>query len=374
MSSSTFSFGFGGDDIDDDSVPVAEAPVPVPVPKPETPQAAAASAFPVPGKPQLPPTSHALREMLAKLPSKVAFGTLDVTLDDGSVIKIPRRELWDVRVQLMAEDEAASEDTEAEGLGSHDVKTGVYEGGFKSWESSIDLVKVLASGQYLDLLKQRPLRVIELGCGTALPSLALLQWALRDSAPRSPLLLTLADYNPTVLQLVTLPNFILAWALERRDQSPALQEAFALEDELELTPEVVQQFQDFLVSSQISLNFLSGGWSVELVDLLYETQSKLDKSDSFDTLLVGAETIYSPFALEAFNEMVFAILSREQRERGNCQSQALVGAKRLYFGVGGSLDDFVNKARGKGATVDQVREEAEGVRRGVVRCTFSASR
>ncbi|GKT42233.1 histidine protein methyltransferase 1 [Colletotrichum spaethianum] len=372
MASSAFSFGFGGDDIEDDSVPGAEASAPVP--EPETPQSAAASAFPVPGKPQLPPTGHVLQDMLAKLPSKVAFGILDVTLDDGSVIKVPRRELWDVRVQLMAEDEAASEGPEAEGLGSHDVKTGVYEGGFKSWESSVDLVKVLASGQYLDMLKQRPLRVIELGCGTALPSLALLQWAMKDSAPRSPLLLTLADYNPTVLQLVTLPNFILAWALQSRDQNPSLQEAFALEDELELTPEVLQHFQDFLTSSQISLNFISGGWSVELVDLLYETQSKLDKSDNFDTLLVGAETIYSPFALEAFNEMVFAILIREQSERSNCQSQALVGAKRLYFGVGGSLDDFVDKARGKGATVDQVREEAEGVRRGVVRCTLSAAR
>ncbi|WQF77811.1 Putative lysine methyltransferase, S-adenosyl-L-methionine-dependent methyltransferase superfamily [Colletotrichum destructivum] len=371
MASSAFSFGFGGDDIEGDSVPVAEAPASVP--GPETPPSATASAFPVPGKPQLPHTSHALQEMLARLPSKVAFSTLDVTLDDGSVIRIPRRELWDVRVQLMAEDEAASEGPEAEGLGSHDVKTGVYEGGFKSWESSVDLVKVLASGPYIESLKQRPLRVIELGCGTALPSLALMQWAMRDSAPRSPLLLTLADYNPTVLQLVTLPNFILAWALEHRGQSPVLHEAFALEDELELTPEVLRLFQDFLASSQISLNFLSGGWSAELVNLLYETQSKLDKSDSFDTLLLGAETIYSPFALEAFNEMVFALLSKEQSERSNCQSQALVGAKRLYFGVGGSLDDFVDKARGKGATVVQVREEAEGVRRGVVCCTLNAS-
>lgn len=195
---------------------------------------------------------------------------------------------------------------------------------------------------------------------------------MRDTAPRSPLLLTLADYNPTVLQLVTLPNFILAWALERKDHNPVLQEAFAMEDELELTPEVLRQFQDFLSSSQISLNFISGGWSVELVDLLYETQSKLDKADTFDTLLIGAETIYSPFALEAFNEMIFAILSREQSERNDCQSQALVGAKRLYFGVGGSLDDFVDRARGKGATVTQVREETEGVRRGVVHCTLSS--
>ncbi|KAK1730754.1 hypothetical protein CaCOL14_002849 [Colletotrichum acutatum] len=372
----SFSFGFGGDDIEDDSVPVpaAEASAPA-APEPETPQsAAAASAFPVPGKPQLPPTAHDLQDMLSKLPSKVAFGNLDVTLDDGSLIKIPRRELWDVRVQLMAEDEAAGDGADAEGLGSHDVKTGVYEGGFKSWESSVDLVKVLASGQYLDLLKQRPLRVIELGCGTGLPSLALLQWTMRNPAPRSPLVLTLADYNPTVLQLVTLPNFILAWALERREQNAALEEAFAMGDELELTPEVLQQFKEFLTSSQISLNFISGGWSVELVDLLYETQSKLDGSSSFDTLLIGAETIYSPFALDAFNEMVLAILNREQSQRSSCQSQALVGAKRLYFGVGGSLDDFVDKARGRGATVTQVREEAEGVRRGVVRCTLGSHR
>ncbi|KAF9879819.1 hypothetical protein CkaCkLH20_02630 [Colletotrichum karsti] len=380
---SSFSFGFGGDDIEEDSVP-ASAPA---APEPETTPAAAhsaaaasASAFPVPGKPQLPPTGHDLRQMLAQLPSKVAFSTLDVALDDGTTVAIPRRELWDVRVQLMAEDEAASggggSGGEAEGLGSHDVKTGVYEGGFKSWESSVDLVKVLASGKYLDALKQRPLRVVELGCGTALPSLAILLWTMREPEARSPLLLTLADYNPTVLQLVTLPNFILAWALERKDQNPVLQEAFALEDELELTPEVVQQFQDFLTSSQISLNFISGGWSEELVDLLYQSQSELDNisANNFDTLLLGAETIYSPFALEAFNEMVFAILSKEKRERGgDCQSQALVGAKRLYFGVGGSLDDFVDKARGKGATVTQIAEETEGVRRGVVRCTLSSS-
>ncbi|KAI8231963.1 hypothetical protein K4K55_005828 [Colletotrichum sp. SAR 10_96] len=385
--SSSFSFGFGGDDIEDDSPPApASAPAgPGPDDTPAPPAAAASSsssAFPVPGKPQLPPTGHDLKHMLAQLPSKVAFSTLDVALDDGTAIAIPRRELWDVRVQLMAEDETAAGPA-AEGLGSHDVKTGVYEGGFKSWESSVDLVKVLASGGYLDALKDRPLRVAELGCGTALPSLAILQWAMRYATERSPLLLTLADYNPSVLQLVTLPNFILAWALERRDQSPAVQEAFALEDELELTPEVLQQFQDFLASSHISLNFISGGWSQELIDLLYESQSKLDQqtheSDNinkdFDTLLIGAETIYSPFALEAFNEMVFAILSKEKAERGGsgCQSQALVGAKRLYFGVGGSLDDFVDKARGKGATVTQIAEETEGVRRGVVRCTLSSS-
>lgn len=122
-----FSFGFTGDDIEPSTVPS----VPVVTP----------SAFPVQGKPQLPPQYHPLTTLLQTLPSKIAFGVLDVILDDGSVMHIPRRELWDVRLQIMAEDDGKDG---VEGLGESDVKTGVYEGGFKSWESSVDLVKVLA--------------------------------------------------------------------------------------------------------------------------------------------------------------------------------------------------------------------------------------
>lgn len=154
--SMSFSFGFAGEDIsEDEHRPPSPKRVPAPAPAP------AASAFPVAGKPQLPPTHHDLAGLLAQLPSKIAYGTLDVTLDDGQVIKIPRRELWDVRVQLMAEEEEISGQAAAEGLGSHDVKTGVYEGGFKSWESSVDLVKVLAANNSISALLQTPVRVIE---------------------------------------------------------------------------------------------------------------------------------------------------------------------------------------------------------------------
>lgn len=73
-------------------------------------------------------------------------------------MKIPRRELWDVKVQIMAEDDGQGG---LEGLGEHDVKTGVYEGGFKSWESSVDLVKVLASSEDLYGQGSAPVRVVE---------------------------------------------------------------------------------------------------------------------------------------------------------------------------------------------------------------------
>ncbi|RGP72820.1 hypothetical protein FSPOR_2567 [Fusarium sporotrichioides] len=355
----SFSFGFTGDDISDDEQNSSSVKPTAPAP------AATNSAFPVAGKPQLPPTLHQLSDLLAQQPSKIAYSLLDVELDDGTTVKLPRRELWDVRVQLMAEEEDVA-GAQSEGLGSHDVKTGVYEGGFKSWESSVDLVKVLAANNAISTLEHKPFRVMELGCGTALPSLAVFQWAMTSKSERKPLSLILADYNPSVLQLVTLPNFILSWALNNT-QLPALQEAFSIEGEVELGPDVLAAFQQSLQESNITLSFVSGAWSQEFVELLYTLPSGSDQPNA--TLILGAETIYSPFALQAFLETLFLILERERDTEGS-QAGAYIGAKRLYFGVGGSLDDFIDKARQKGAKVEQLREEAEGVRRGVVECVL----
>lgn len=184
----------------------------------------------------------------------------------------------------------------------------------------------------------------------------------------------LADYNPSVLQLVTLPNFILTWALHSKDNSPDIQEAFSLEDELELTPAVLQGFETYLQTYGIDLSFLSGGWSAEFVQLLY-TATSHQITTSFApfsiSMLLGAETIYSPFALQAFTETTLAILKHEKSSFGG-QPVACVAAKRLYFGVGGSLDDFVDTMQQRGANVTRIREEADGVRRGVVLCTLGS--
>ncbi len=206
-----------------------------------------------------------------------------------------------------------------------------------------------------------------------MPSLALFQLFLAlDAAPSpQPFTFILADYNPSVLQLVTLPNFLLAWALHhRRQQRPALQGAFSIDGELEITPDLLQAFEKNLQERNVTLTFLSGGWSQDFVDLLYSLSGSSVYGQSHAPgviLLLGAETIYSPFALEAFNETMLAILRREQAVPA-VHATAFVAAKRLYFGVGGSLDDFVDKARARGATVTKLREEAGGVARGVVRC------
>ncbi|KAB5580482.1 hypothetical protein GE09DRAFT_439040 [Coniochaeta sp. 2T2.1] len=375
-----FSFSFAGDDIDHDEVD----PAPVGHQSSAGGQqqqnpSASASAFPVQGKPLLPPTHHDLDWMLSRLPSRVAYNTLSVDLDGKGVAQLPRRELWDVRVQLMAEEDAAEarDDDEGElepGLGQHDVKTGIYEGGFKSWESSVDLVKVLASEGFPTALAGSPCRVIELGCGTGLPSLALFQWAaaMVRSGQQVALDLILADYNPSVLYLVTLPNFIISWALQSRDTSALVQEALISDEEaLEITPELLEAFKSFLAASHISLSFCSGAWSPDFVNLLYTSTSSTSHPQGLQTLILGAETIYSPYALAAFSDTVLSILQREKADRPDGRAAAIVGAKKLYFGVGGSLDDFVERMRSLGTTVDTLREETDGVRRGVVRCVAS---
>ncbi|KAI0539251.1 hypothetical protein GGR58DRAFT_500318 [Xylaria digitata] len=357
--SGQFSFSFSGEDIEVDNQTDIKSDSHL-SPQPS----ASASAFPVAGKPLLPATHHDVKEMLSKLPSKVAFSLLDVDLDGRGNIQLPRRELWDVRVQLMAEeDEAESEP----GLGNHDVKTGVYEGGFKSWESSVDLVKVLATSQPFTPGVKKLSKIVELGCGTALPSLALFQWAMGSTA--SSISFIFADYNPTVLQLVTLPNLILAWAIHHREGLPLLNEAFSLEGELDLTPEILEAFQDFLLTHEISLLFFSGAWSPEFVKMITSIPSPADDLGAQQaTVIMGAETIYSPFALSSFLETILA-LTQYEKAHGKV-AEVLVSAKRLYFGVGGSLDDFVLQARERGALVEQLREETEGVRRGVVRCSL----
>ncbi len=94
------------------------------------------------------------------------------------------------------------------------------------------------TGREANFCAHRP--PIQLGCGTALPSVALFRQAVAAASGRSrrgcrPLSMTLADYNPSVLYLVTLPNLVLAWALEQRDQSALLQQAFYADGELELS-------------------------------------------------------------------------------------------------------------------------------------------
>lgn len=137
-----FTFSFSGEDIDEslckNNVYSSSLPSPQKVAS-ERIRRMTTSAFPIAGQDTLKPEVHSLSNMLYDLPSRIAYKRLTIDCNNGSHVKIPRRELWDIRGQLMAEDD----DENLKNLGQCDIKTGIYEGGFKSWESSSDLVKVL---------------------------------------------------------------------------------------------------------------------------------------------------------------------------------------------------------------------------------------
>jgi hypothetical protein len=156
-----------------------------------------------------------------------------------------------------------------------------------------------------------------------------------------------------VLQLVTIPNILLAWA-----QSEA---GIAWEDESELDIDepVLLAFKTALTRQNVTLSLFSGAWGPEFVRHVTIDLEAAGKDSSL--LVIGAETIYSPVALNSFAETLMAIL---QVEGG--RATALVGAKKVYFGVGGSIEDFGERVRERGGLMVQVREEEDGVRRAVV--------
>lgn len=264
----------------------------------------------------------------------------------------------------MAEDDGNSSNP-LSGLDDTDVKTNIYEGGYKTWECSVDLVKFLLDrGPRKDLDDLvRVNHVIEMGCGTAMPSLLLFQYALQNQIE---LYFTLTDYNADVLRLVTLPNLLLTWVstlsateapFTEEDPNPLAQAdgivRFAHGD-LEITPALVSRFKQVLQEQGITLTFLSGSW-LPTTTLL----SLVPSAPELNTFILASETIYSPSSLSAFTEAMAELLKRVK------SGKAIVAAKRVYFGVGGSVDGFREECSRRGCVAYEM--EFEGLEVGGVR-------
>lgn len=246
----------------------------------------------------------------------------------------PRRDLFDVKHQLMSQDNLTETEQILLGLTNEDLRVAKYEGGLKSWECTFDLIDVLekktAGGKFYN-------NVIELGCGTALPSSALLKKMLQQpTGLQQPHRMVLADYNESVLKLVTVPNLLFTW-YELQDKEKILQaqqvqntepefhqNTKAESGEVDITEPLIDAFIQDLSERNIQLEFISGGWSKEFVQLLEGTAP-------FD-LLLASETIYSPETLPVFTDTMLNLMTPE--------TEALVAAKRVYFGVGGGIPEF----------------------------------
>ncbi|KAF1835693.1 hypothetical protein BDW02DRAFT_629363 [Decorospora gaudefroyi] len=355
-----FSFGFSGEDIElDPDEEIQDQNV----------QEQGQSNADVP--PPIPAKAHDLDELLSTLPSKISYTTTTITSPQNHTIRLPRRTLIDIRLQLMSEDDLTPTRTHA-GLSTTDRQHNIYEGGYKTWECSLDLVRYLLDrGPRKDLDDLvRVGHVLELGCGSALPSLVLFGYAIRNELG---MCFTLADYNEEVLRLVCLPNLVLMWVLSldreaRRDVlSDGPQQQHQQQDEqgdeeetdLHLTPHLLQTFKSNLNSLNITLTLLSGSWT-PTAPLL----SLIPSAPHLNTFILASETIYSLSSLDAFTDAMVGVLSRVK------EGKAVVAAKRVYFGVGGSVDAFREACARRGCVVGEVRfeglgEEGEG---GVRRC------
>ena len=136
---------------------------------------------------------------------------------------------------------------------------------------------------------------------------------------------------------------------------------------------------------------VEGAWGKDFLDVVRGQQSSLmyeqgsvmggmaerTRKSKRKTLILTSETIYQPATLPAFVETLFGLLE-DGEERGG-EAVALVAAKKVYFGVGGGIDEFVgmlgemSKGRERGAGVRKAwdsneDEEGEMGRGGVGRC------
>ncbi|KAL7419894.1 hypothetical protein Q5752_005810 [Cryptotrichosporon argae] len=339
-----------------------------------------------------------LDELLAQLPDVISYSPL---AHPALTEPLLRRDLFDARFQLATEDgdedgsvavsggalaassggdaapatgntTAATEDaavareTTAYVDADTDLIPGVYEGGLKSWEGGLDLVDVLAGSPEL-AARVAGTRVLEVGCGTALPSAFLLRHVL--GAPPSPVgvptTLHLADYNHLVLSLVTLPNLVLA-ALpflppsllhppaEETDVESLVPDAEAA-GSLTLTPQLKDAFVVLLRERNVVLRFTYGDWS-GLAGRLRE-----EEGDGYGVVLT-AETIYQESSVDALVDVL--------RAAWRADTLMLVAAKVLYFGVGGDLAGFVRRVQATGARVETANEWTRGVGRKVVRLAW----
>lgn len=176
---------------------------------------------------------------------------------------------------------------------------------------------------------------------------------------------TFADYNEEVLRLVTLPNLILTYAatISSSTSADADEDLISLRDltehsqgELELSPALISSFRQHITTHSLYINFLSGPWCTDLAAQIPSSAPEMG------TLVLAAETIYSPASTAAFVDLLTVLLRRVK------MAKAMIGAKRMYFGVGGSVDGLKEACRERGAVAYEVENHGvSGMESGVGR-------
>lgn len=198
-----------------------------------------------------------------------------------------------------------------------DLIPGVYEGGFKVWECSIDITRILC-GDFNRVMDHPPRKMLELGCGTAIPGIVAMM--KHDSISEA----VFTDFNKDVLEAVTWPHVLLNLPIEKHSR----------------------------------IRCIAGDW------IASSHSSELLQGRSFD-LILSAETLYNR---DCCNKL-FHMIEQHLEPTG----VALLATKRYYFGVGGGTFDMVNLAASPTSTLQLERvtcyEDAQSNIRDVLKLT-----
>ncbi|CAH8306611.1 unnamed protein product [Eruca vesicaria subsp. sativa] len=257
---------------------------------------------PEPPRPPPPPPVEVLSSEVSS--SSVAFTVDKVNIGDVTLLKgrVNTKEVF--------------------GLPNSDLVPGVYEGGLKLWEGSIDLVKALEKESQTGNISFSGKRVLELGCGHALPGI----YAYLKGADA----VHLQDFNAEVLRCLTIPNL----NANMSEKSPS----------------------DSVGDTEV--RFFAGEWSEVHQLLPLVNVGETDKKGGYDVILM-AETIYSISAQKSLYELVKRCLAYPD-------GAVYMAAKKYYFGVGGGTRQFLSMIEKDGVLastlVSEVKDGSSNVR------------
>eukprot|EP00049_Salpingoeca_infusionum_P009612 m.163221 g.163221 ORF g.163221 m.163221 type:complete len:391 (-) comp14380_c0_seq3:115-1287(-) len=264
------------------------------------------------------------------------------------------RGLNEAKVEIDAQ-ELGTEQLQSALAASTDVVAGVYEGGLRVWECTVDLLNYFTSISFPWADKT----VLELGCGAGYAGIyALMQGASVD----------FQDYNEEAIQLWTIPNVFANKCMSGEEVTDtAIRQQLGLDN---VTPTMSVPPAQAAASKALGPGDVEaesavaepavehaskdhGGQGDELVrskpsvsEFLEIPQARFIKGDwaswaksgvngmdeqTYDVVLM-AETVYNPASLES----LAALLDRCLTPHG----VVILAAKTYYFGVGGSTKAF----------------------------------
>jgi len=185
-----------------------------------------------------------------------------------------------------------------------DLIPGTYEGGFKLWECSIDLLDYLSKNTILFNGKS----VLDLGCGTGVLGIFTLIAGAQN--------VDFQDFNKEVLTIATMSNVLLN-----------------CQEKLKIC------------------RYYSGDW---------KSFTKFNE-DTYD-LILTSETIYN---VKNYSNLIK--LFEKKLKPSGC---VLLIAKNYYFGVGGSISEFLNFIRSSKMNADTIWTSTVGVKKTLLKIKF----